>query len=123
MTENEIRINETTMWREWITVRGLEPITLQDIDDRLAELKQQVKVEPEVKPEICVHISKIDSGGSFIDSERLSKRFAEYNLIPQLETKINLISEDGQYLEQFEVIQIYYEVDKKLKIDIYLDEY
>ena len=50
MTENEIRINETTMWREWITVRGLEPITLQDIDDRLAELKQQVKVEPEVKP-------------------------------------------------------------------------
>ena len=49
MTENEIRINETTMWREWITVRGLEPITLQDIDDRLAELKQQVKVEPEVK--------------------------------------------------------------------------
>jgi len=43
MTENEIRINETTMWREWITVRGLEPITLQDIDDRLAELKQQVK--------------------------------------------------------------------------------
>jgi len=44
-------------------------------------------------------------------------------LIPQLETKINLISEDGQYLEQFEVIQIYYEVDKKLKIDIYLDEY
>jgi len=76
-----------------------------------------------VKPEICVHISKIDSGGSFIDSERLSKRFTEYNLIPQLETKINLISEDGQYLEQFEVIQIYYEVDKKLKIDIYLDEY
>ena len=50
MTENEIRINETTMWREWITVRGLEPITLQDIDDRLAELKQQVKVGPEVKP-------------------------------------------------------------------------
>lgn len=49
MTENEIRINETTMWREWITARGLEPITLQDIDDRLAELKQRMKVEPEVK--------------------------------------------------------------------------
>lgn len=92
------------------------------VDKQTAEAVS-IPIEPPVKPEICVHISKIDSGGSFIDSERLSKRFTEYNLIPQLETKINLISEDGQYLEQFEVIQIYYEVDKKLKIDIYLDEY
>lgn len=80
MTENEIRINETTMWREWITVRGLEPITLQDIDDRLAELKQQVKVEPEVKVNFAGVKKEFEDKFRHLDDDH-KKVYSAYSII------------------------------------------
>jgi hypothetical protein len=34
-------IDENKMWREWITVRGLEPIPLKDINERISELEKE----------------------------------------------------------------------------------
>lgn len=39
----DTKLKENKMWREWITVKGLTPINLADIDERIKELNESKK--------------------------------------------------------------------------------
>ena len=42
--EVDVKIAENKMWREWITIKGLEPISLKDIDERIIELELEKQI-------------------------------------------------------------------------------